>query len=54
MAKKDGVAPKPAGVEAKFGFKAGPHMLMHARGYALANKGTTPARCRPISATRTS
>jgi integrase len=39
MAKKDGVAPKPAGVEAKFGFKAGPHMLMHARGYALANKG---------------
>jgi type 1 fimbriae regulatory protein FimB/type 1 fimbriae regulatory protein FimE len=28
-----------AGSEAKFGFKAHPHMLRHACGYALANKG---------------
>ena len=28
-----------AGVEAKFGFKVHPHMLRHACGYALANKG---------------
>ena len=28
-----------AGVEAKMGFKAHPHMLRHACGYALANKG---------------
>jgi type 1 fimbriae regulatory protein FimB/type 1 fimbriae regulatory protein FimE len=28
-----------AGVEAKFAFKAHPHMLRHACGYALANKG---------------
>ena len=28
-----------AGVQAKFGFKAHPHMLRHACGYALANKG---------------
>ena len=28
-----------AGVGAKFGFKAHPHMLRHACGYALANKG---------------
>ena len=28
-----------AGVEARFGFKAHPHMLRHACGYALANKG---------------
>ena len=28
-----------AGVEAKFGFKPHPHMLRHACGYALANKG---------------
>ena len=27
------------GVEADFGFKAHPHMLRHACGYALANKG---------------
>ena len=27
------------GVDAKFGFKAHPHMLRHACGYALANKG---------------
>src|SRR6516165_4119108 len=28
-----------AGVEAKFGFKPHPHMLLHACGYALANRG---------------
>jgi site-specific recombinase XerD len=28
-----------AGLEAKFGFKAHPHMLRHACGYALANRG---------------
>src|SRR6516225_4827798 len=28
-----------AGIEAKFAFKAHPHMLRHACGYALANKG---------------
>ena len=28
-----------AGVEAKFGFKVHPHMLRHACGYALANRG---------------
>jgi type 1 fimbriae regulatory protein FimB/type 1 fimbriae regulatory protein FimE len=28
-----------AGIEAKLGFKAHPHMLRHACGYALANKG---------------
>ena len=28
-----------AGVEAKLGFPAHPHMLRHARGFALANKG---------------
>ncbi len=28
-----------AGSEAKFGFKAHPHMLRHACGYALANRG---------------
>ena len=28
-----------AGIEARFGFKAHPHMLRHACGYALANKG---------------
>ena len=28
-----------AGVEAKLGFKAQPHMLRHACGFALANKG---------------
>ena len=28
-----------AGVEAELGFKAHPHMLRHACGYALANKG---------------
>ena len=30
---------KRAGSEAKLGFKAHPHMLRHACGYALANKG---------------
>jgi integrase len=29
-----------AGVEAKLPFKAHPHMLRHATGYALANRGT--------------
>jgi integrase len=29
-----------AGLEAKIGFKVHPHMLRHATGYALANKGT--------------
>jgi site-specific recombinase XerD len=28
-----------AGIEGKLGFKAHPHMLRHACGYALANKG---------------
>ena len=28
-----------AGIEAKLGFKAHPHMLRHAGGYALANRG---------------
>jgi type 1 fimbriae regulatory protein FimB/type 1 fimbriae regulatory protein FimE len=28
-----------AAIEAKFGFKAHPHMLRHACGYALANRG---------------
>jgi site-specific recombinase XerD len=28
-----------AGIEAKLSFKAHPHMLRHACGYALANKG---------------
>jgi site-specific recombinase XerD len=28
-----------AGIEAKLGFKAHPHMLRHGCGYALANKG---------------
>jgi integrase len=28
-----------AGIEARFGFKVHPHMLRHACGYALANKG---------------
>lgn len=29
-----------AGIEAKIGFKVHPHMLRHATGFALANKGT--------------
>jgi site-specific recombinase XerD len=28
-----------AGIEAKLGFKVHPHMLRHACGYALANRG---------------
>jgi integrase len=28
-----------AGIEAKLGFKAHPHMMRHACGYALANRG---------------
>lgn len=28
-----------AGIEAKLGFKAHPHMFRHACGYALANRG---------------
>ena len=42
-----------AGIEAKLPFKAHPHMLRHATGYALANRGTdtrtlqaSSARCR--------
>jgi type 1 fimbriae regulatory protein FimB/type 1 fimbriae regulatory protein FimE len=41
-----------AGVEAKLAFKARPHMLRHACGFALANKGHAPGRCKPISATK--
>jgi integrase len=41
-----------AGVEAKLAFKeAHPHMLRHACGYALANKGMIPGRSRRISDT---
>jgi len=29
-----------AGIEAKIGFKVHPHMLRHAAGFVLANKGT--------------
>jgi len=37
---------RAAGIEAKLGFKAHPHMLRHACGFALANKGHyTKARC---------
>ena len=43
-----------AGEAAGLGFPAHPHMLRHACGFALANKGTIPGRCRPIWATRTS
>jgi hypothetical protein len=39
-----------AGEAAKLGFKAHPHMLRHACGFALAIRGC----CRPISDTRTS
>jgi len=42
-----------AGQEAKFGFKAHPHMLRHACGYTLANKGVDTRAFRPIWATRT-
>jgi hypothetical protein len=30
---------RSTGIEAKLGFKVHPHMLRHACGYALANKG---------------
>ena len=43
-----------AGVEAKLGFKAHPHMLRHACGFALANKGHDTRAFRPTSATATS
>gem|GEM_PF-5985288 len=43
-----------AGVEAKLGFKAHPHMLRHACGFALVTKATIPGRCRLTSATATS
>ncbi len=42
-----------AGIEAKLGFKAHPHMLRHACGYALANNGHDTRALQPISATRT-
>jgi site-specific recombinase XerD len=40
-----------AGVEAELGFMAHPHMLRHACGFALANKGHDTQRCRLTSAT---
>jgi hypothetical protein len=43
-----------AGEAAELGFKAHPHMLRHACGFALANKGHDTRRCRAISAIRTS
>jgi type 1 fimbriae regulatory protein FimB/type 1 fimbriae regulatory protein FimE len=43
-----------AGAEAGIAFQVHPHMLRHACGFALANKATTPAPCKPISATATS
>src|ERR1700729_22933 len=43
-----------AGSEAKLGFKAHPHMLRHACGYALANRGHDTRACRRISGTATS
>ena len=36
-----------AGFEAKFGFKAHPHMRRHACGYALANRGHDTRALRP-------
>jgi hypothetical protein len=39
-----------AGEAAGLKFKAHPHMLRHACGFALANKGHDTAPCRPISA----
>jgi integrase len=35
-----------AGEVAELGFKAHPHMLRHACGFALANKGHDPGRCK--------
>ena len=43
-----------AGIEAKIPFPVHAHMLRHACGYALANKGTIPARCRHTWATAAS
>jgi len=43
-----------AGVETKLAFKAHPHMLRHACGYAPANRGTIHGRCRPTLVTATS
>jgi len=43
-----------AGVEARLGFPAHPHMLRHACGFALANKGHDTRACRPTLATATS
>ncbi len=43
-----------AGGEAKLGFKAHPHMLRHACGYALANKGHDTRAFKPTSGTATS
>ena len=40
-----------AGEDAEIGFKVHPHMLRHACGYALANKGLIRQRCRAIWAT---
>ncbi len=37
-----------AGAEAKLGFKAHPHMLRHACGYALPNKGTSVTKISSI------
>ena len=41
-----------AGTEAELGFKAHPHMLRHACGYALANKGMIRGRCKLTWVTR--
>jgi integrase len=37
-----------AGIAAEMPFKVHPHMLRHACGFALANKGTTQGHCKPI------
>ena len=42
-----------AGFEAGLPFKCHPHMLRHACGFALANKGTRHSRLTSLSATRT-
>ena len=42
-----------AGVEAGFDFKAHPHMLRHACGFALANAGHDTRACRRTSVTAT-
>jgi integrase len=41
------------GVAAAFEFPVHPHMLRHACGFALANKGVDTAACKPTSGTRT-